>query len=74
MNVPSNVDSRFKNSRSLRKSQLRSMAISILQLECFVDKNTNDDKNNAAMKMSPSARQVLRRARIWSDETIAQKK
>ena len=60
------------DSDSIRQRQLRSMATSILQLECFSDP-TNDD-NHTAMKMSPSARQVLRKTRLWSEEAKLYKK
>lgn len=66
------ADDLYYEDDSIRQYQLRSMAISILQLECFADNasSTSDDNNHAAMKMSPSTRQVLRRARLWSEETM----
>ena len=75
MELINEVDHRSSNNGSIsfsRQRELRLMVMSILQLECFGE-NKPDDSNHVAMKMSPSARQVLRRTRLWSKETIHDK-
>jgi hypothetical protein len=67
-----NQGSPHNNSLNIRQKELRSMSRSILQLECFAD-NIHDDSNHAAIKMSPSARQALRKSRSWSEDIITKK-